>query len=71
MAKRTGLDGRHRDVDGQIGRKYGNTTVKRLRGIYGETFAEDRRSDLKLENLLAYERVESLGQLLKKHPHWH
>lgn len=28
---KTGLDGRHRDVDGQISEKHGNTTVATLR----------------------------------------
>lgn len=71
MAKRTGLDGRRRETSGQINRKHGNTTVERLRGIYGDAFAKGRRSDLMLVNLLAGERVASLGQLLKKHPRWH
>jgi len=71
MAKRTGLDGRHRDTSGQIDRKHGNTTVKRLRSIYADTFAKGRRSDLMLVNLLADEKVISLRQLLIKHPRWH
>jgi len=71
MAKHTGLDGRHRDASGQIDRKRGETTVKRLRIIYGEAFAKKRRSDLQLVNLLASEKVNSLRQLLIKHPRWH
>lgn len=71
MATHTGLDGRHRDVSGQIDRKHGNTTVKRLRITYSDTFAKGRRSDLMLVNLLADEKVISLRQLLIKHPRWH
>jgi|SRR5579863_1116723 len=71
MVNRIGLDGRHRVASGQIDRKHGSTTVKRLRGIYTDGFAKGRRSDLMLVNLLADEKVESLRQLLKKHPRWH
>ena len=71
MSKQTSFGGRHRELNGRIDRKHGNTTVKRLRGIYAEGFAKGRRSDLMLVNLLADERVDSLGELLKKHPRWH
>jgi hypothetical protein len=47
-----GLDGRHRDADGQIHHKMGNTRLGTLRETYGDNLAEGRRSDLKLENLL-------------------
>jgi hypothetical protein len=70
MTRRTGLDGRHRDLSGQIDRKHGNTTVKRLRLTYANTFAKGRRSDLQLVNLLVDEKVSSLRQLLIKHPRW-
>ena len=58
MTRRTGLDGRHRDLSGQIDRKHGNTTVKRLRLTYADTFAKGRRSDLQLVNLLVDEKVD-------------
>ena len=70
MTKRTGLDGRHRDTSGQIDRKHGNTTVRRLRLTYADNFAKGRRSDLQLVNLLVDEKVSSLRQLLIKHPRW-
>ncbi len=47
------LDGRHRDANGEIRRKNGNTEIGTLREIYGEDFAAGRRSDMKLETLLA------------------
>jgi len=34
-----GLDNRHRDKDGEISRKHGNTLVRTLRRIYGHNFA--------------------------------
>jgi hypothetical protein len=32
-----GIDGRHRDKDGEISKKHGNTQIKTLRKIYGPT----------------------------------
>jgi len=49
MTKQPGLDGRHRDKDGEIHHKMGNTRIRTLRDTYGEDFAEGRRSDMKLE----------------------
>ena len=34
------LHGRHRDKNGEIGRKHGNTLVRTLRKAYGQHFAE-------------------------------
>ena len=36
-----GLDNRHRNHDGEISHKHGNTTVHTLRKIYGQSFAAD------------------------------
>ncbi|HEY1772569.1 MAG TPA: hypothetical protein VGH91_05195 [Gammaproteobacteria bacterium] len=68
--KEPGLDNRHRDKDGEIERKKGNTRVDTLRDTYGENFAKGHRGDKKLENLLTDENSDSLSQLLKKHPEW-
>ena len=35
-----GIDARHRDQHGDIGRKHGNTLLRTLRQTYGEHFAE-------------------------------
>lgn len=35
----TGLDSRHRDANGEISRKHGNTLIKSLRIAYGKDFA--------------------------------
>lgn len=61
-----GLDGRHRDADGGIDRKHGNTLVGTLRQTYGPDFASNRRSDMKLSTLLQQTGVPSLSQYLKK-----
>jgi hypothetical protein len=47
-----GLDQRHRDKDGEIRRKMGNTRVSTLRKTYGEDFAAGVRGDTKIKNLL-------------------
>jgi hypothetical protein len=55
MAKKLtqrGLDQRHRDKDGEIHRKTGNTRVSTLRKTYGEDFAAGVRGDTKLKNLV-------------------
>lgn len=65
MAKQPGLDKRHRDEDGEIRRKNGNTLVGTLRQTYGEDFAAGRRSDLKLENLLDDTGSSSLTDYLR------
>src|SRR5579872_4182809 len=48
----SGLDGRCRDLDGTIRQKRGDTLIGTLRGIYGDDFAQGRRSDMRLDTLL-------------------
>ena len=68
MAKtRKGLDNRHRDKSGRIERKHGNTKVAALRKEYGPSFAEGRRKDLLLKNLLKETGSESLHDYLRHH----
>ena len=45
------LDNRHRDRDGRISEKHGNTRVDTLRQIYGEDFLSDWRGDAHLETV--------------------
>lgn len=66
MSKQPGLDGRHRDADGQIHHKNGNTRVDSLRETYGETFAKGFRGDMKLETLLEKTGSSSLTEYLKR-----
>lgn len=65
MPKQPGLDGRHRDEDGQIHHKMGNTKISTLRETYGEDFAKGHRGDMKLENLLKETGANSLTDFLK------
>ncbi len=60
MTKQPGLDGRHRDANGQIHQKMGNTRIGTLRETYGDEFAAGRRSDMKLETLLKDTGAKSL-----------
>jgi hypothetical protein len=64
--KQPGLDGRHRDKDGEIRRKNSNTLVGTLRKEFGDGFAKGYRSDAMLGTVLKKEGKESLYQLLKK-----
>jgi Endoribonuclease GhoS len=65
MAKQPGLDNRSRDNNGQTRAKNGNTLVGTLRQTYSDNFAEGRRSDLKLENLLEQTGNNSLSEYLR------
>ncbi len=66
--KEPGLNGRHRDKDGEISRKHGNTLVRTLRKIYGQTFASSFPETAKLSEVLAKEPSHtSLSQLRKDH----
>jgi hypothetical protein len=49
--KQPGLHGRHRDEDGRISEKHGNTLVGTLRETYGPGFLPGVRSDAKLETI--------------------
>ena len=62
-----GLDGRHRDRNGEISRKHGNTLVRTLRRIYGRNFAFRFDGEQKLSEVLATLDEQSLSQLVKDH----
>jgi hypothetical protein len=61
-----GLDGRSRDENGEIRQKNGATKVGTLRETYGDNFASDVRSDMKLDTLLERTGSASLSQYIKK-----
>jgi hypothetical protein len=61
-----GLDDRHRDLDGEISHKRGDTLVGTLRKTYGPGFAPGVRSDTRLDTLRKRAAGESLSKLLKK-----
>jgi hypothetical protein len=66
MAKQPGLDGRHRDLDGEIRQKNSNTRIDTLRKTYGDDFAKGHRGDMKLDTLLDNSGVRSLSEYLKR-----
>lgn len=59
-----GLDARHRDQDGTISRKHGNTKIKNLKGDYPELKAF--RNEDTLAGLRTRYGAESLDGLLRK-----
>jgi hypothetical protein len=63
--RQPGLDGRHRDVDGRISEKHGNTRVDTLRETYGDGFAAGVRGDAHLRTVLDRSGAPSLRQYLK------
>jgi hypothetical protein len=64
--RQPGLDGRHRDVDGRISEKHGNTRVDTLRETYGDGFAPGTRGDAHLRTILDRTGAPSLTNLVKK-----
>ena len=65
--KEPGLDNRHRDENGEISKKHGNTLVSTLRKIYGSTFAAGHPATAKLSDVLAQLNETSLSQLIHDH----
>jgi hypothetical protein len=61
----TGLDGRHRDRDGEIRQKRRDTLVGTLRETYGSDFAKGYRSDAKLSTVLRSTGAETLSEYLE------
>ena len=59
-----GLDSRHRDKNGEISKKHGNTLFGTLRKIYGPAFASGFGDDQKLSDCLATLHETSLSQLI-------
>jgi len=62
-----GLDGRHRDKNGEISRKHGNTLIRTLRRTYGPPFAKDYDDDDKLSDVLDRLDEPSLRHLIRDH----
>jgi len=62
----TGLDGRHRDKNGRIDEKRGDTLVRTLREEYGEDFLSDWRSNAKLSTVREGTDM-SLTELVRQH----
>lgn len=57
-----GLDNRHRDKDGTIARKHGNTLMRTLRETYGAGFAPGYDPNAKLQDCLHKLAEKSLSR---------
>ena len=66
-----GIHGRHRDKNGELSRKHGNTLVRTLRKVYGHSFAPGFDEHAKLSEVLAALDEPSLSQLVHDHEHGH
>jgi hypothetical protein len=65
--KEPGLDNRHRDKDGEISRKHGNTLVRPLRKMYGAGFAPGFKDTDTLSDVLRNFNEPTLSQLRRDH----
>jgi hypothetical protein len=68
---KAGLDNRHRNKDGEISHKHGNTLVSTLRKIYGMSFAAGYPATEKLSDVLHQLNETSLSQLRRDHDTGH
>jgi hypothetical protein len=66
-----GLHGRHRDKNGEISRKHGNTLMRTLRKIYGAHFAPGCGDMEKLSDVLHKLDEPSLSALVHDHEGGH
>ena len=58
---------RHRDKNGQLSRKHGNTLIRTLRKTYGQNFAEGCGDNEKLSDVLHKLDEPSLSHLVRDH----
>src|SRR5260370_1297644 len=68
---KAGLDNRHRNKDGEISGKHGNTLIRTLRKIYGQNFAAGYPETEKLSEVLLQLNETSLSQLPRDHETGH
>jgi hypothetical protein len=61
------IDTRHRDKNGEISRKHGNTLIRTLRKTYGPGFASGCADDAKLSDVLHKLDETSLSHLIRDH----
>ena len=62
-----GLDGRHRNKDGEISGKHGNTLVRTLCNVDGRGFAAGYPETAKLSEVMFHLNETSLSQLRRDH----
>jgi hypothetical protein len=68
---KAGLDNRHRNKDVEISGKHGNTLIRTLRKIYGQSFAAGYPDTEKLSEVLLKLNETSLSQLRRDHETGH
>jgi hypothetical protein len=68
---KAGLDNRHRNKDGEISGKYGNTLIRTLGKVYGQSFAAGYPETEKLSEVLLKLNETSLSQLRRAHDTGH
>jgi hypothetical protein len=68
---KAGLDNRHRNHDGEISHKHGNTLIGTLRKIYGQGFAAGYPPTDKLSDVFVYLNETSLSQLRRDYKTGH
>jgi len=68
---KTSLDHRHRNRDGEISGKHGDTLISTLRKIYGQSFAAGYPATDKLSEVLLQLNETSLSQLRRDHETGH
>ena len=68
---KAGLDNRHRNKDGEISGKRGNTPVRTLRKIYGQGFAAGYPETAQLSEVMLQLNETSLSQLRRDHETHH
>ena len=66
-----GLDHRHRNHDGDISHKHGDTLLGTLRKIYGRSFAAGYPDTAQLSDILLQLNETSLSQLRRDHETGH
>ena len=65
------LDNRHRNKDGEISHRHGNTLIRALRKVYGQSFAAGYPETEKLSEVLLQLNETSLSQLRRDHETGH
>jgi hypothetical protein len=65
MGQSQGLDDRHRDKDGELSKKHGNTLIGTLRETYGPDFARGEADTAKLGDVLHGLDAPSLSSLVR------
>ena len=66
-----GLDNRHRNKDGEISSKHGNTLVRTLRKIYGQGFAAEYPETAQLSEVMLQLNEPSLSQFRRDYETHH